>query len=323
MKLQMFRFLLPLMALSMLTFTACDESDDDIIIDDDVFEKITERDDLSMLEAALERVGLDNNLADENNDFTVFAPNNTAFNNYIAATPNVNSLDDISDNMLRALLLNHVIGEDLDAGDLLSAGTGYKTTLSTLTNSSDGLSMYIMVDGNDIRINDAADVVETDINSDNGTVHIVDAVIPRMNLAMAAMADGNFSILVDAVSVDSLDTDFLGTLTGTSPFTIFAPTNDAFVDLLDSNDDWDSLDDIPAATLDAVLRYHVVQGRVYADQLTAGMTINTLGGTLTVVDDNGSLALQDGAGNTVGFIANDVTTTNGVIHAIGMVLMPM
>lgn len=78
-------------------------------------------------------------------------------------------------------------------------------------------------------------------------------------------------------------------MTGEGPFTVFAPTNEAFQALLDSNNDWNTLADIDIATLENVLTYHVVDGvNVQSDQLTDDQAITTLGGELTTDLSNGA-----------------------------------
>lgn len=141
-----------------------------------------------------------------------------------------------------------------------------------------------------------------------------------------AQGSADFSTLVTAVQTAGL----VETLNGAGPFTVFAPTNDAFAK-------------IPAATLEGlltpeqrdaltgVLTYHVVSGRVDAatlvSQIEAGggsATLTTVqGGTLTAsVGDDGSVVLTDAAGGTSRVVQTDVAASNGVIHAIDTVVMP-
>ncbi|MFT5913186.1 MAG: putative surface protein with fasciclin (FAS1) repeats, partial [Paraglaciecola sp.] len=104
--------------------------------------------------------------------------------------------------------------------------------------------------------------------------------------------------------------------------TVFAPTNAAFQELLDSNDDWTALADIPVATLEAVLTYHVVSGaNVQSDELTDNQEIAALGGTLTVDLTDGA-KLETTSGQSVGIVIVDVQGTNGVVHAVSSVLLP-
>ena len=164
-----------------------------------------------------------------------------------------------------------------------------------------------------------AEVIKPDVRFVRGVLHIVDEVLipPTKNIVEIAKENANFSILVEAVVKAGLD----GILSGKGPFTVFAPTNDAFVELLGILG-VSSLDEIPVETLTAVLLYHVVDARVYSSDLTSG-PVNTLGGTFDVnvstltIDDTGSdqdaNLLPDGL---------DIQGTNGVIHVIDKVLLP-
>lgn len=140
-----------------------------------------------------------------------------------------------------------------------------------------------------------------------------------------AQSDEGFSTLVAAVTVAELGE----TLSGEGPFTVFAPTNDAFAKIDEATLTELTTNDIEALT--AILQYHVVAGAVDAATLTAaideagdeGYTITTVGGgTLNakLVDD--AVVLTDAAGGTSTVIATDVAASNGTIHAIDTVLMP-
>ena len=107
-----------------------------------------------------------------------------------------------------------------------------------------------------------------------------------------------------------------------APFTVFAPTNDAFVALLDELE-VDSLADIDAATLEAVLSYHVVAGaNVRSGDLSDDMMVETLQGGEFTVNLGDNVVITDERGRTSTVIAADVQATNGVIHALDTVLLP-
>jgi uncharacterized surface protein with fasciclin (FAS1) repeats len=133
-----------------------------------------------------------------------------------------------------------------------------------------------------------------------------------------AAGNADFSTLVTAVTA----ADLAETLGGDGPFTVFAPTNDAF-------------DALPAGTLEdltmpenkdlltTILTYHVVAGEVMSGDLTDGQEVETVQGeTLTVGVTDEGVTLTDAAGNTVNVVTADVDASNGVIHAIDGVLTP-
>ncbi|RPH62756.1 MAG: fasciclin domain-containing protein [Chloroflexi bacterium] len=172
-----------------------------------------------------------------------------------------------------------------------------------------------------VYINDAK-VIITDIEASNGVIHVIDSVLlPPAEGAMmdktivdVAVADGRFKTLVAALGAAGL----VETLQGAGPFTVFAPTDDAFAKL-------------PAGTIDTLLKpenkqkltdillYHVVSGKVMAAdvvKLTSAPTV--LGKDVTITVKDGKVFLN----GTVQVIITDIETSNGVIHVIDAVLLP-
>ena len=142
------------------------------------------------------------------------------------------------------------------------------------------------------------------------------------------VAQGNpdFSTLVSAVTSADLAT----TLSGTGPYTVFAPTNAAFEKVPQATRD-ELMSPAGQQDLSNILTYHVVEGNVDAATLAQaiqdagadGYTITTVnGGTLTAMMDGDNVVLRDAAGNTATVTQTDVDASNGVIHAIDTVLMP-
>jgi uncharacterized surface protein with fasciclin (FAS1) repeats len=126
-----------------------------------------------------------------------------------------------------------------------------------------------------------------------------------------AVANDDFSILVDAVIAAGL----ADTLASEGPFTVFAPTNDAFVALL-GDLGVKSLDDIDIDTLTQVLLYHVVPGNLLAADVLAEHTLTTAQGADITVDAKNVRV------NDSNIIATDIIASNGVIHVIDAVLLP-
>ncbi|MEB3416860.1 fasciclin domain-containing protein [Alteriqipengyuania sp. WL0013] len=140
-----------------------------------------------------------------------------------------------------------------------------------------------------------------------------------------AQGDETFSTLVSAVTAAGLGE----TLSGEGPFTVFAPTNDAFAKIPEAT--LTELTTNDTDTLGTILQYHVVEGNVDAATLTKaiqdagedGYTINTVGGgTLTATMDGSNVVLTDATGGTATVTATDVEASNGVVHVIDTVLMP-
>ena len=157
----------------------------------------------------------------------------------------------------------------------------------------------------------------------NGVVHIVDAVIALPTVVTFAVADPTFETLVAALTrADQPDfVSVLSTPLGTSPapFTVFAPTNTAFGDLLVELG-ISSLDDIDTATLTATLNTHVIaEANIRAEDLVDG-TVGTLGDDIVIDATNATITDQNGRVSNI--IVVNVQAANGVVHAIDKVLLP-
>ncbi len=136
------------------------------------------------------------------------------------------------------------------------------------------------------------------------------------NIVEQAQADPRFSILVEAVSAAGL----APTLSGPGPFTVFAPTNDAFAALLTELGVTKAALLADTALLTQVLTYHVVSGKVLAAQVPLNTPIATVQGeTLTV---NSSLQITDRRARTSLITQTDIPAINGVLHAIDKVILP-
>jgi len=244
--------------------------------------------------------------------FTVFAPTDDAF----AALPEgtVESLL-LPENKqaLTDILLYHVVSGDVMAADVVNLESA--TTVL-------GKDVAIKVDGGKVYINDA-EVILTDIETSNGVIHVIDSVLlpPSEEDAMMektivdiAVADGRFNTLVAAVTAAEL----VDTLNGEGPFTVFAPTDDAFAALPEGTVENLLLPENKQALTD-ILLYHVVSGKVMAADvvgLTSATTV--LGKDITITVKDGNVYLND----TIQVIITDIEASNGVIHVIDGVLLP-
>ena len=316
--------IIPTLIIALLLFQSCKDDDtDDVIIPETntIVDIAVASDNLTSLVAALQKANLVAALAANDTPFTVLAPTNDAFAAFLTSN-GFSSLDDVPVDILTNILLNHVVSGSIASTDL---STGYANTLATSSASGTGMSLYIDI-SNGVRFNGVSSVSMADILADNGIVHVVDAVIGLPSVVTFAVADPTFSTLVAALTRDDLTTNFVGVLstaTGTSPapFTVFAPTNDAFGSLL-SELSIAGLADIDEPTLDAVLKNHVVAGlNVFDTDLTDNMTVPTLGGDITA-NVTGGATLTDNSGRIIDIIATNVQADNGVIHAINRVILP-
>ena len=148
---------------------------------------------------------------------------------------------------------------------------------------------------------------------------------PTLNIVETAVSNENFSTLVAAVQAG----DLVEALSSEGPFTVFAPTNDAFNNLPDGTLETLLMPE-NKETLQSILTYHVVAGKFMAEDVVNAInenggefSVTTLqGNDLTLKMWEGSVYVKDAAGNKAKVIITDVETTNGVIHAINNVVLP-
>ncbi len=134
------------------------------------------------------------------------------------------------------------------------------------------------------------------------------------NIIEVAIADGDFDTLVSALNV----TELAGTLSGPGPYTVFAPTDEAFLKLPPGVLENLTTNESQRNTLRDILAYHIVPGIVLSSDLKDGMVLKTMeGGNLKVTVANGQMMI-----NGVNIVRPNINASNGVIHAIDTVLIP-
>jgi len=237
-------------------------------------------------------------------NFTVFAPTNAAFNALFAEL-GISGIADLSKETLTPILLYHVLGTEAKSSMISS---GYYNTLSPAQGSY--LSLKVDV-ASGVKLNKTTSVTAVDVDVKNGVIHVIDKVLLPPTVVDQALANDNFTILVQAVVKAGL----AEVLSGTGPFTIFAPTNAAF-EALFATLGISGIADLTAAQLTPILTYHVVSGNVLSTQLSAG-TVQTLNGPISV-----TLSPAPAINTNSKIVATDVQGSNGVIHVIDKVLLP-
>lgn len=255
----------------------------------------------NILETAVLAAGLETALSGEG-PFTVFAPTDFAF----AALPDgtIDALLADPQGILTDILLYHVAGANALSTDLSDG-----QTITTLN----GKDVTVTINSNGVFINDAQ-VVFADIVASNGVVHVIDAVLtPPTTTVVDVIVDSPVHNTLEAAV---LAADLAGTLSGEGPFTVFAPTDDAFAALPAGT--IDALLADPQGLLTEILLYHVVGAEVLSSDLSNGQTAMTLNGQdLTVSITNDGVFINDAQ-----VIVADIVTDNGVVHVIDAVLLP-
>jgi len=283
-----------------------------------VYQLISADNDLRTLKSAVDKAGLSATL-NQTGPLTLFAPGNTAFNAFLQANGYA-SLNDVPTAALRTLLMNHVLGSELKASQL---STGYVSTLAIGAASvARPISMFINTSSG-VKINGVSSVVSADIDASNGVIHKVNAVIGLPTIVTHATANPQFSSLVAALTRNDMP-NFVGILSGTanSPFTVFAPTNQAFSSLL-TEVNLPNLAAIPQSLLENTLKYHVVTGvNVASNNLFNNMIVPTFQGSTFKITTTGGAKITDKNNRVSNIVATDVQCNNGIIHVINKVLLP-
>jgi len=309
MKTNFLKFRPAIIAIAAVTlFTSCSKDDSDDKMDSkNIVQVASSNTDFSILVQALDKAGLVSTLEGAG-PFTVFAPTNAAFNTLFTQL-GVSGISELSAEALRPILLNHVISGSVKAMDIT---TGYAETFNNSAPGENKVKVFINK-GSDVMI-DGSKVVTADVMASNGVIHAIDKVILPSSVVSHAINNPNFSILVQAVVKAGL----VEALSAPGPFTIFAPTNDAFNALFAALG-VSGIDNLTAEQLTPILLYHVVSGNVLASQVSTGMVPTLKAGSNISIVANTTGVKLNGSSNVV---ATDVQGTNGVIHAIDAVLIP-
>ncbi len=315
----LFKTMMAAMLLAAFTFTSCKDDDEDVKTQN-IAELATATADLSSLVAALNRAGL-TNVFTGTTQYTVFAPTNAAFAKFLSDNGFAN-LEAVPVDVLKQVLSYHVVAGEVKSTALT---TGYVKTLAEFGTTKSQLSLFVNT-ASGVTLSNDVKVTTADVDANNGVVHIVDKVIALPSVVTLATSNPNFSTLVSALTRSDLGVDYVALLAGTanSPFTVFAPTNDAFAKLL-TELGLANLAAIPAATLNAVLQYHVVvNANVLAASLQNNQEVTTFQTGKFTIDLSAptSPKIKDAKGRVTNIIATDVQANNGVVHAIDRVLLP-
>jgi len=248
--------------------------------------------------------------------FTVFAPTNAAFAALLTELGVTKEALLANKALLTAVLTYHVLPGKVEASAVPGVLGQPITTVQGDVFKIESNGGLKITDGR----NRVATITATDVAASNGVIHVIDKVIlpADKNIVQTALAAApEFSLLVEAAVTAGL----VDALSAAGPFTVFAPTNAAFTALLEELGITLEQALSSPEELALLLSYHVVSGRVFKAQVPLNTPITTLqGATFTVGSD---LAITDQAGRKANIVATDVMTSNGVIHVIDKVILPL
>mmetsp|Transcript_5008 Transcript_5008/g.12561 ORF Transcript_5008/g.12561 Transcript_5008/m.12561 type:complete len:437 (+) Transcript_5008:79-1389(+) len=272
-----------------------------------IYDIAADSEDFTTLAYTVDEAGLTDALSGEGT-YTVFAPTNSAFD----ALPQdlITKLTDPEWRpQLRDLLFYHTLVSEVRSTDLsdgLTATTlnGEDITITLNPPTINGNSEILVDEG------------QVDIEASNGVIHGIDTVLTPSSVTSTIVdkAAGNdlFTTLVEAVKA----ADLVDALSGEGPFTVFAPTNEAFAALPTGTLDY-LLQPENAEQLTDILKYHVIADNADAASLSNGK-LKTLSGESVMVDVSAGSVMVNGAEVTM----PDIISSNGIIHGIETVLIP-
>ncbi len=253
------------------------------------------------LEAAVIAAGLAETLAGDG-PFTVFAPTDDAFAALPEGTVETLLEDPMGD--LTQILLYHAVSGEAMSGDLSDG---------QMITTINGKDVTVTINDDGVFINNAQ-VTVADIPADNGVVHVIDAVLlPPSNTITDIVVNSPVHETLEAAVIAA---GLAETLASDGPFTVFAPTDDAFAALPEGT--VETLLEDPMGDLTQILLYHAVSGEAMSGDLSDGQMITTINGkdvTVTINDDGVFI-------NNAQVTVADIPADNGVVHVIDAVLLP-
>jgi uncharacterized surface protein with fasciclin (FAS1) repeats len=313
----------------------------------------------STLLTALERTGLDKTF-NESGTYTVFLPTNAAFDNYfkkLSGTGTPITIATVDLDALKTVLNTHVFSKTIKYSKSITTGV-YSTAYDGPV-AGTKLSMYLVNKIDTTKPSDATGqlgltingvpVTSYDIVAKNGLINIVDTVIDKLSVLDYLKSSEELKTLLNAVTSNATKNNGYGdqssiatALSSTTPYTLFAPKDDAFkaldVDLLaaaklypippkpalpDPRSKLKSVQNLAPADITKILQYHVTTGNVLAASLTQGQAVTTWNTQSFTIGLVGGANILDAKNRTSKITTTDIQCTNGVIHLIDKVLLPI
>lgn len=260
--------------------------------------------DFSILVAAATRANLVEALSSPTGTYTVFAPNNAAFAASGLTLEAINALEPAA---LAGILTYHALRTEVPSSAITAGPVTSLAMLSLILSTTSG----VQINGGNT-VTGGANVISADIEASNGVIHVIDRVLLPPDITDLTRYAGLTSLrgaLETAELVDDLE--------ATGPFTVFAPSNAAFTAAQST------LAGLPQATVTNALLYHVVDSRIAAENIVGrsrSLAPNQYGDRMTLLFDTADGVRINGAASVS---TADIFATNGVVHVIDAVLLPM
>ena len=277
-------------------------------------EYITQKDNLNLLEAAVNRAGLASEF--NKSQITIFAPSDDAFKAAGYASEAAVSAAPVAD--LQRILRYHLVNSKIDQSSIpTSVNTDYQTSLANTQ-----ISVY-KTSLTDISVNQSK-IIQGDLPVTNSVVHIINQVLmpPSVNIIALAKTNTNLSLLSAAIDRAGSSVQDVLNSTSATGYTLFAPTNDAFKAA--GYADEAAIKAADQKKISDLLLYHVLKYRAYAQTFQNGADIVTAQGASIRTNVSSGKVTITGKGNGTNaatIVQTDQTASNGVIHVIDRVLL--
>jgi transforming growth factor-beta-induced protein len=266
-----------------------------------IFEIVENSDQHTILESALIQQGLDTTLNSPSNNFTLFAPTDSAFLAYLSNTGQTAEAL-LANPALTNILLHHVLGSEVFSEDLNNAEVSTLNGKDVTVNINNGVKV------------DSANVSSADLDATNGVVHAIDYVLlPTYDdVTEIVIGSSNHTTLLAALQKANL----VGTLQDlAAEYTVFAPTDSAFNQYL-TNAQLTAEDLLNSPDLADILLHHVLGVKAVSSSLSNSEVVTLNGRDVTVNTDSGVKI------DSANVSAADLMADNGVVHVVDYVLLP-
>jgi len=275
------------------------------------------RPEYSILSEAIEQIGFSQAL-DNPSSFTFFAPDNAAFERYLAQLQ-ISNVKSIPTGLLTQIVQYHMLS---GAKSIDQLSTGYTNTMAKEFSSQGAVQMYISKVQGQTRINNAFNVSQGNIEATNGTIHKVNEVLDLPTIATFLKADPQLNSMALALDRESTFSFLTELSDRDSDFTLFVPSATAFGDLLEELS-YSNLNAIPKASLEGILNTHIhLNGIKRQTSLTNDMTIEMKNGSILTIRTGSNAGITDGNDRNALFNVYDIQAWNGVIHVVSKVMLP-
>lgn len=289
--------ILPLFLLSISNISCTDEEDNNLLSINDI---INSDPNFSILRAAVNRAGLGFTLSSGN--YTVFAPDNTAFQ---ASGINETEINNLPLAVLDDILNYHIANGRIPSGNI---------PISDIIPSIQGNNIYASRNGNGIFVN-GVPVIATDIAATNGYIHVISSIMiaPTETISQIIQNTPDYSVMNAAINRANLG----GTFGGAGKYTLFLPDNEAFGTINET-----VINSYPSATVASIVRSHALPTNVFLSDFMQGATTNSLqtGVSLLFTSSPESVKINGSASDPAYINTSDIIATNGVIHVVDRVL---